>query len=63
MWLVSLAYMFFSCELSPRSESIKNRCYAHYRLCRLHPLAGKSYQHPMVLIQIQAGLNGRAKQR
>ena len=41
---------------------LKNRCYVHYRLCRLHPLAGKSYRRSMVLIQIQAGLNRRAKQ-
>ena len=39
------------------------RCYAHYRLCRLHPLAGKSYCRPMVLIKIQAGLNRCEEQR
>ena len=44
------------CELSPRSELIKNRCYAHYHLYRLHPLVGKSYHRPIAVTQIWAHL-------
>ena len=58
------SYRPFRCELSPRSESIKNRCYAHYRLkidvtpplYRLHPLVGKSYRRPIPVTQIRADL-------
>ena len=46
----------FRCKLSPRSESIKNRCYAHYRLYGLHPLVGKSYRRPVPVTQIRADL-------
>ena len=44
-------YTPFRCELSPCSESIKNRCYVHYRLYRLHPLVRKSYRRPIIVTQ------------
>ena len=34
------------CELSPRSESIKNRCYAHYRLMQVTPTCWQELPSP-----------------
>ena len=49
-------YRPFWCELSSCSESIKNRCYAHFCSYRLYPLVGKSYRCPIVVTQIRADL-------
>ena len=56
LWYCYKQYRPFQCKLSPRSESIKNRCYAHYHLYRLHPLVGKHYRRPIAVTQIQADL-------
>ena len=49
-----LFYRPFRCELSPRSESIKNRCYTHYYyLYRLHPLVRKSYRRSIAVTQFE----------
>ena len=57
-WCVHV-YRPFQCKLSPSSESIKNQCYTHYCLYRLHPLLGKSYRHliTITVTQIQADLS------
>ena len=51
-----IKYIPFWCELSPRSKSIKNWCYAHYRLYGLHLLVGKSYHCPIAVTLIRADL-------
>ena len=58
--MVAWVYRPFWCKFSPCSELIKNKCYTHYCLYRLHPLVGKSYCRPIAVTQIRADL--RCKQ-
>ena len=48
-----LFQLSFRCELSPRSESIKNRCYAHYRLkIDVTPIITRRMQHQRRLVTL-----------
>ena len=55
---VNYMYIVFQCELSPRSETIKSRCYTHFQLNNMRKLSDKCDWQllltpiPMAVIQI-----------
>ena len=51
-----LAPPLYRPDLFSANSHLVQKCYAHYRLYRLHPLVGKSYRCPIPVTQIRADL-------